>query len=357
MSDPCSGFIVIFIVIFKRIISIIQIISPILAIIAITILFVRHVMNPEDEKFNKKLINSIIALVMVFFISLLTNIVINLATSNSSLKSCLKKASNYTIKTNNSYQDNNNDSKSKKKSVYSDPDEYEKGGQDATAVLPKNSSILFIGNSFSQNGITQGIVDIGKHLGYSVSYQFAQKGGSKLNDVYNHGNNKSIIKNHRYDAVILQPDYIEQDKTNNNKTGAIKTVQDVKANNPNAIVYYRKIWDYKNTSKSKVNKLQKMYTDLMKDLEKELKITLIPIEDGISMHEAVWDYNINVFSSDNYHQNGTGVYLIDYCIASVVFEVDPTTIGDFKIASHSQLDHATATKLKALAKKNCYRPQ
>ena len=93
----------------------------------------------------------------------------------------------------------------------------------------------------------------------------------------------------------------------------------------------------------------------MNDLEKELNIPLIPIEDGISMHEAVWNYNINVFSSDNYHQNATGVYLIDYCIASVVFGVDPTTLGDFKIANHGQLDHSTATKLKAIAKKNCYK--
>ena len=354
MQGSCDGFSIVFVVIFKRIISIVQIIAPILAIIAGTIVFIKFVTNPEDKKLTKKLINSIIALVMVFFISLITGVIINMVTEHSSLKSCLEKATNYNLERNTSYEDVYNQSDSKKQFVLPDADEYEKGNK-AGAILPKNASILFIGNSFSQNGITQGVVDIGKQLGFSVSYQFAQKGGSKLYDVYNHGNNKSIIKNHRYDAVILQPDYIEQDKSNNNKTGAIKTVNDVKANNPNAIVYYRKIWDYKSTSKSKVNKLQKMYTDLMNDLEKELNIPLIPIEDGISMHEAVWNYNINVFSSDNYHQNATGVYLIDYCIASVVFGVDPTTLGDFKIANHGQLDHSTATKLKAIAKKNCYK--
>ena len=179
MQGSCNGFSIVFVVIFKRIISIVQIIAPILAIIAGTITFIKFVTNPEDKKLTKKLINSVIALVMVFFISLLNNVVINLVTEHSSLKACLKKANNYTLEINSSYEDVYNQSKSKKGYVFPDAEKYEKGDK-ASAILPKNASVLFIGNSFSQNGITQGVVDIGKQLGFSVSYQFANKGGSKL---------------------------------------------------------------------------------------------------------------------------------------------------------------------------------
>lgn len=354
MENICTSSLVIFIVIFKKILSLIQIIGPILGIISLTFTITKIVMNPDDKKLTKKVINSCIALVLLFFIPLFVTIVVNLITENSSFASCLDNKDN-SFHIVNSYTESKDNSNTKKKSILVNPKDYEKG-QSSSSKLPKNVSILFVGNSFSKRGITDGIVDIGKNLGFTVNYKFAHKSGSKLNDIYNHDNNKSIIQNNTYDAVILQPDYIDQDSSGNNKTGAIKTIKDVKSKNPNAIIYYRKIWDYKSTSKSKVQKLQDLYTNLMHELENELNITIIPIEDGISMHEAIWNYNINVFDSDNYHQNSTGVYLIDYCISAVIFNTDPTTIGDFKIANHANLDSSTSKALKSIAKKNCYHP-
>lgn len=350
MENICTSYLVIFIVIFKRILSLIQIIAPILGIVSLSFTIIKMVKNPEEKKLTKKVINSFIALILLFFIPLFVTILVNLATENSSFASCLENNKNNSFSIANSYSENDNDSK--KHSILINPKGYEKG--QSSSSLPKKATILFVGNSFSKRGITDGIVDIGNNIGFSINYKFADKPGSKLNDIYNHGNNKSLIQNNTYDAVILQPDYIDQDSSGNNKTGALKTIKDVKSKNPNAIIYYRKIWDYKSTSKSKVQQLQNLYTNLMQELENELNITIIPIEDGISMHEAVWNYNINVFDSDNYHQNSTGVYLIDYCISSVIFGIDPTTIGDFKIANYSQLDSTTSKALKSIAKKNCY---
>ena len=72
MSNLCnSSAIIIFLVIFNKIISIIQIIAPILAIIALARLLLKLVLNPEDKKAKKQIFNSLLALVLVFLVPFL----------------------------------------------------------------------------------------------------------------------------------------------------------------------------------------------------------------------------------------------------------------------------------------------
>ena len=55
----------------KNILKLILIISPILAIISMTLIFFQLMNNPDNNKLIKKLVNSIKALIIVFFIPFL----------------------------------------------------------------------------------------------------------------------------------------------------------------------------------------------------------------------------------------------------------------------------------------------
>lgn len=91
MDNICTdGASIVFLVVFKRIMTLIQIIAPILAIISLTILIFKLVQNPEDKKIPKKIRNSIIALLVVFFIPTIAKIIINYTSIQSGMTSCLE---------------------------------------------------------------------------------------------------------------------------------------------------------------------------------------------------------------------------------------------------------------------------
>ena len=63
----------------KRSLSIIQLVGPILTIIALVITFVKLTMNPEQEETQKKRIkNIIIATIILFFIPAIINLILGL---------------------------------------------------------------------------------------------------------------------------------------------------------------------------------------------------------------------------------------------------------------------------------------
>lgn len=72
----------------QNFLKIIQIIGPLLCIIALIILFINLISNPEDKKAPKKIVNTIIALLVMFFVPLLVNVSMNLVDENSNIKQC-----------------------------------------------------------------------------------------------------------------------------------------------------------------------------------------------------------------------------------------------------------------------------
>ena len=89
-SLHCGGIYPILMV-FKRALTIIQILGPILAIVSLMVTLFKMVGNAdigEMEKNKKRIKNSLIALVTVFFIPLFINIVMFLVGNNTVLTEC-----------------------------------------------------------------------------------------------------------------------------------------------------------------------------------------------------------------------------------------------------------------------------
>lgn len=88
--DLCSSVVVgFFINPIVNLLNILLIVAPILLVISLAFSFIKMTMNPDDKKGLGKIRNSIMACVIVFFISLIVNVVINLCGENFDLTTCL----------------------------------------------------------------------------------------------------------------------------------------------------------------------------------------------------------------------------------------------------------------------------
>ena len=108
----------------KNILNLIQIIGPILCIISLTITLIKMVSNPDEKKLPNKIKNSILALILLFFIPLIVNVVMSMAGDSTDLSSCWNSANG----SGNSLtfipiDDNGN------KRFISNPDDYQKGNK------------------------------------------------------------------------------------------------------------------------------------------------------------------------------------------------------------------------------------
>ena len=95
----------------QRIITIIQILAPILAIIALGINLTKSVMNPDDKKNFSMYKNWIIALVMVFAIPILVNATMGILGEDYDISACWNNAKNVNTSGNSTYKPVNNNSK------------------------------------------------------------------------------------------------------------------------------------------------------------------------------------------------------------------------------------------------------
>ena len=105
----------------RNIMTIIQIIVPIILIIWSTIELLKLTMNPDAKGGNKKIINKFVAAAIVFFIPVFVNTVMALAGESTNFSSCWKKGKDISVKVNNSKDSGGNKQKEP------DASKYEKG--------------------------------------------------------------------------------------------------------------------------------------------------------------------------------------------------------------------------------------
>ena len=111
-----------FLYIVKNIMNIIMIVAPILAIISYVIIFFNLLKDPEDKKTPKKVFNTAKALIIIFFIPLLVNVVMLVLGENTDISACYNSAKEPSI-SNNYIEIVNKEGKK----VLVDPNEYQKG--------------------------------------------------------------------------------------------------------------------------------------------------------------------------------------------------------------------------------------
>ena len=91
-----------FLAIVKTILGLVHIIVPILLILSLTITLTKLAQDPDEKKAPKKILNSLLATFIIFFLPTIMNVVIDLVAGESNFSNCWKNAS---IKPNIQYQE------------------------------------------------------------------------------------------------------------------------------------------------------------------------------------------------------------------------------------------------------------
>lgn len=74
--------------IMRKLFEFLQVIVPIILIIMMTVQLIQMVANPEDKKSPKKIINKLIATVIIFFLPIIVNVVMNMLPENIEVTAC-----------------------------------------------------------------------------------------------------------------------------------------------------------------------------------------------------------------------------------------------------------------------------
>ena len=106
----------------KKLLSLFQIIAPILCIISLTLIFIRLIQDPDNKKYVKQIHNCLIALFMVFFVPVFVNVLFGILGESTSLSSCWELANN--VHTTATYVPIDDRGKT---SILYDPSTYEEG--------------------------------------------------------------------------------------------------------------------------------------------------------------------------------------------------------------------------------------
>ncbi len=110
--------------IFKNIINIIHIVGPILCLISLIIVFTKLMMNPDDKKLVKRCIVTFTALIVLFFIPYILNVIMYMFDDSFEFSKCWNYAEEVSFSTSPTYISVDN---REKKKLSMNPSDYEKG--------------------------------------------------------------------------------------------------------------------------------------------------------------------------------------------------------------------------------------
>lgn len=143
--------------IIKKFVNILWIVGPILAIIASVINAVKLMSNPDEKKYKGLFKNSIMALLILFLLPLLINVVMGLFDETFELAACWNYAEN--VSTGGQSSGYIDEGKDKSDGLLTDPSEYEKATQASNNSSSSTSSsssatststinkVIFVGDS------------------------------------------------------------------------------------------------------------------------------------------------------------------------------------------------------------------
>ena len=147
--------------ILKNIMTFVQIIVPILLIVFTTIKLIQFMNNPEDKKMPKKLVNSVLAAIIVFIVPVFINTTMSMLGENFNVSSCWNSTNKNN--TNPSYIDPHSDGEKGK--ILND-DEYEKGEKRKEENSSNSNSSKSNSNSNSSSNSNTSVSTTG--LSYSA---------------------------------------------------------------------------------------------------------------------------------------------------------------------------------------------
>ena len=127
VTSTCNNSILFtFLAIVKTLLNVLHIVVPLLLILSLTITITKLMQDPDEKKAPKKIINSLLAAIIIFFLPTFINVVIQLVASESDFSNCWENAS---IRSNLSHQYQEIDGGNKQKI---NSGEYEPGNKQST---------------------------------------------------------------------------------------------------------------------------------------------------------------------------------------------------------------------------------
>ena len=162
----------------KKILGLIQLLGPLLAIVSLVYTFIMLVNKPDDKKLPKRITNSLLALIIMFFIPVIVNTVFYILDDSFIVSSCWN---NIDTSSNNKAQYIEIDVNRERAKIVSDPSYFQRGTAKATTETNRDSSsrttqkankIIFIGDSrttqmyatYSGNWTSSNYSDGGVHM-------------------------------------------------------------------------------------------------------------------------------------------------------------------------------------------------
>lgn len=286
----------------QKIVTLIQIIVPILLLIWATISFIRLINNPDEKKGLKPILNQFLAAAIVFFIPLIVNITMQILGDNTDFSTCWKQAKT-SYKAPREYYAID---EVEKKKILSNADDYEPGeviSGNACISKSKSNKVLFVGNSKTYvHDIPNKVKQMATNQGYNISVKSVTRGGYTLSELADEFSSK--ITSDSYDCVILQEQtdvYMWNPGTYAN--GAKKVISLAKSSSPNAKFYIRALWA---TSGADQGTRQNSY-QVTENIALQNQATTIHDGKAFDNSRAVYS-DINLFG-DDIHQSEAGAYL------------------------------------------------
>lgn len=195
LLEICDSFEVsFFIQIIKKFFLLIQIITPILLIVSLTITFIKMLSNPDNKQNKAKLKNKVIACIIIFSLPTIINITIQLFSNSTYFTTCWNSNNSISLKSN--YIEN---PKKKKQNLLINPDDYKNGTQ------PTNS------NSNSKQDDTFSQVKSKQFLNILNKYSKTIENDAKNNNNWTYGYNKTKYTFHetasstKYATCVMIP--------------------------------------------------------------------------------------------------------------------------------------------------------
>lgn len=133
-SDPA---VLVVLKIIKSMLNLVQTIGPILAIVSLIYTVIMLIKSPDEKKYVKRIKNSIIALLLVFFVPVIVNTVLGTLGETTKFSECWNSIENTTRATAKYKEINSSKSTSQ---IVTDPSEYQKGTSKPTSSASSSNN-------------------------------------------------------------------------------------------------------------------------------------------------------------------------------------------------------------------------
>ena len=330
----CSHYSV-FINLSKNLITIIQIIAPVVLIVSLIIIFIKMMRAPDEKKNYNRLKNAFLATIVIFFmVNIVDALLIALGNSNE-FTTCWNNSKKTSFDS--TYIPSSD--KKKKTGIIDDSSKYEKGVSQGHLSTSKTTKVVFIGNSKTYVSNIPGLFgNIANSAGYNVIVTSITEGGKTLSW---HANNNATKLQQPYDIAILQE---QTDTMETNlalySSGAKQVASFLRKGNSKIGIYIRQCWGLK-------SRINTPYHQIVQDNAKSVSSLISGdiINDGLA-----WDQfgNPSILYSDDTHQSLEGAYLSAICIFKTISNSDPTNVNYY-----GGLDEKIARQFQKIAKDVC----